>query len=190
MAERSAGLVVWRRTLSPRVAPAQSDVAVHEASSSSPSGGTREDPPASGSLEVWIAHMGGPFWARKESRAWSIPKGLYSPDEDPLVAALREFGEETGLVAPRPAGGEPYEELGEFRQRSGKIVTAFAVEAPDFDPPSITSNTFPLEWPPRSGRTLEVPEVDRAEWTPLPLARERLVAGQVPLLDALLARHP
>lgn len=189
MAERSAGLVVWRRSPLARVAPAQSAGGASEASPQLPAGGTRDTGTVS-PLEVWIAHMGGPFWARKEARAWTIPKGLYSPDEEPLAAALREFGEETGLPAPRPAGGEAYEELGEFRQRSGKIVTAFAVEAPDFDPPAVTSNTFPLEWPPRSGRTIEVPEVDRAEWTPLPLARERLVAGQVPVLDALLALHP
>lgn len=189
MAERSAGLVVWRRSPSARVAPAQGTGEALGASPAPPAGGTLDASPSE-TLEVWIAHMGGPFWAKTEARAWSIPKGLYSLDEEPLAAALREFGEETGLAAPRPADGGPYEELGEFRQRSGKVVTAFAVEAPDFDPPTITSNTFPLEWPPRSGRTVEVPEVDRAEWTPLALARERLVAGQVPVLDALLSRHP
>ena len=141
-------------------------------------------------LEVWIAHMGGPFWAKKEARAWSIPKGLYdASEEEPLAAALREFAEEMGTDAPAPPEGVGYEELGDFRQRSGKIVVAYAVEAPEFDLATVTSNTFPLEWPPRSGRTIEVPEVDRAEWTPLDVARERLVVGQVPLLDALLARH-
>jgi predicted NUDIX family NTP pyrophosphohydrolase len=159
MPERSAGLLLWRRAAS-----------------------TPE-------LEVWIAHMGGPFWARKEARAWSIPKGLFADDEPPLDAALREFAEEMGAPAPPAPDGGGYEPLGEFRQRSGKVVTAFAVEAPGFELDEVRSNTFPLEWPPRSGRTLDVPEVDRAEWTPLDLARERLVVGQVPLLDALEARH-
>lgn len=173
MVDRSAGLAVWRRS----------------PTASAPLSATTPGAADGAGLELWIAHMGGPFWARKDARAWSIPKGLLDGDEDPLSAALREFEEETGLTPPRPADGSPYEDLGEFRQRSGKIVVAYAVEAPDFDPQSISSNTFPLEWPPRSGRTIEVPEIDRAEWVPFELARERLVAGQVPLLDALLARH-
>lgn len=131
-------------------------------------------------LEVWIAHMGGPFWARKDERAWSIPKGLYEEDESPLAAAQREFAEEIGTPPP----DAEYKHLGEFRQPSGKRLTVFTAEA-DFAPAQIVSNTFPLEWPRGSGRILDVPEVDRAEWFTEPVAREKLVKGQVPLLDAL-----
>ena len=134
-------------------------------------------------LEVWIAHMGGPFWARKQNRAWSIPKGEFDAGEDPFAAALREFGEEMGTPAP----AAEYVGLGEFRQPSGKVVTVFAGEA-DFRPERIVSNTFPLEWPRGSGIMRDVPEIDRAEWVPEPEARERLVKGQVPVLDALV-RH-
>ncbi|WP_077488213.1 NUDIX domain-containing protein [Sinomonas mesophila] len=134
-------------------------------------------------LEVWIAHMGGPFWARKENRAWSIPKGEYAPDEDPFVAAKREFAEEMGTPPPEA----DYVGLGDFRQPSGKIVTVFAGEA-DFRPERIVSNTFPLEWPKGSGILRDFPEIDRAEWVPEAEARERLVKGQVPVLDALLRR--
>jgi predicted NUDIX family NTP pyrophosphohydrolase len=133
-------------------------------------------------LEVWIAHMGGPFWARKDERGWSLPKGLFEDDEDPLAAAKREFAEEMGSPAP-PAD---YAALGEFRQPSGKVITVFAAEA-DFQPEQIASNTFSMEWPKGSGRVQDYPEVDRAEWVAEPIARVKLVKGQIPILDALLA---
>lgn len=139
-----------------------------------------------GALEVYVAHMGGPFWARKDERAWSIPKGEFDdPHEDALTLARREFAEEIGSPVPE---GDP-RELGEFRQKSGKTVVVFALAAPDFDPAEVVSNTFELEWPPRSGRTAEFPEVDRAEWMTVDAARVRLVAGQVAALDALTALH-
>jgi predicted NUDIX family NTP pyrophosphohydrolase len=136
-----------------------------------------------GGVEVLLVHMGGPFWAAKDERAWSIPKGEIDDDEDPLAAARREFAEELG--SPPPDG--PAVELGQIRQSSGKRVVAWAVEA-DFDPATIVSNTFELEWPPRSGRTQAFPEVDRAAWFDLETARRKLVKGQVALLDALLER--
>jgi predicted NUDIX family NTP pyrophosphohydrolase len=131
-------------------------------------------------LEVLIAHMGGPFWAKKDERAWSIPKGEYTDDEEPLAAAKREFEEELG--SPPPDG--PARPLGEVRQSSGKRVVAWAIEG-DFDPAGIHSNTFTTEWPPRSGRTAEFPEIDRAEWVDLATARRKLVKAQVALLDPL-----
>lgn len=137
---------------------------------------------ASTGVEVLIAHMGGPFWVKKDAAAWSIPKGLYT-DEKPLVAALREFEEELGSPAP----DADYRELGEFRQPSGKRLTAYIAEA-DFDISDVHSNTFSAEWPPRSGRFQEFPEIDVAAWVSIEVAREKLVKGQVPLLDALLAR--
>jgi predicted NUDIX family NTP pyrophosphohydrolase len=133
-------------------------------------------------VEVLIAHMGGPFWSRREAGAWSIPKGEYDDGEDPLAAALREFAEEIG---PPPDG--PTVALGEIRQAGGKRVTVFAREA-DYDAGDIRGGAFTMEWPPRSGRTASFPEVDRAEWTPVERARERLVRGQVAALDALLDR--
>ena len=136
-----------------------------------------------GAVEVWIGHMGGPFWARKDERAWSIPKGEYVDGEDPLAAARREFAEEMGTAPP----DADYDLLGEFRQPSRKIVTVYAAEA-DFEPERIASNTFPLEWPKGSGRMIDVPEIDRAEWVPEAVARTKLVAGQVPVLDALRSR--
>ena len=131
-------------------------------------------------LEVFIAHMGGPFWAKKDAAAWSIPKGEYPADEDALLAARREFVEEIGVPAPEL----DYVSLGEFRQASGKIVTAFAAES-DFEVGEVHSNTFPVEWPPRSGRIQEFPEIDRAEWMPVADAEWRLVKGQVAMLEAL-----
>lgn len=133
-------------------------------------------------LEVLIAHMGGPFWARKDAGAWSIPKGEYSAGEEPLDAAQREFAEEMG--SPAPAGSVV--PLGSVKQSGGKVVTAFALEG-DFDLAGFRSNTFAMEWPRGSGRMQDFPEVDRAEWVSVDVAREKLVKGQVPVLDALLA---
>jgi predicted NUDIX family NTP pyrophosphohydrolase len=131
--------------------------------------------------EVWIAHMGGPYWARKDERAWSIPKGEYDPGEDPLAAARREFAEEMGVPAPERS----YVELGEYRYSSGKRLIVFAADGGSFDLPEIRGGLFELEWPPRSGRLQSFPEVDRAEWTAIDVARHRLVAAQVPMLDDL-----
>ena len=133
-------------------------------------------------VEVLIAHMGGPFWASRDAGAWSIPKGEYAGDEDPADAARREFAEEIGRPAP-PGDLVP---LGEFRQRGGKRVTVFALEG-DMDVSSIRSATFTVELPRGSGRTVEFPEVDRAAWVVPERARELLVSGQVPAVDALLA---
>ena len=130
--------------------------------------------------EVWIAHMGGPFWARKDAAAWSIPKGEYRQGEDPFEAARREFAEEIGVPAP----AADYLLLGEFRQPSGKVVTVFAAEA-DLAVSEVVSNTFELEWPTGSGRLRAFPEVDDARWVGLAEARVKLVRGQVPVLDAL-----
>ena len=131
-------------------------------------------------LEVLLGHMGGPFWARKDAGAWSIPKGELGDGEDPLAGARREFAEELGHAPP----DGPLLELGEIRQRAGKRVIAFAVEG-DLDPARIEPGTFELEWPPRSGRVLEFPEVDRVAWFGVPAAREKVVRGQVELLDRL-----
>lgn len=134
--------------------------------------------------EVLIAHMGGPYWAAKDDAAWSIPKGEFAEgDETALDAARREFGEELGVPAP----DVPYAELGTFAYSSGKRVTVFVADVPGFDPPTDGFGEFELEWPPRSGRTSSFPEVDRAEWTPLDVARDRLVKGQRPAIDALEA---
>jgi predicted NUDIX family NTP pyrophosphohydrolase len=135
-----------------------------------------------GVLQVLIGHMGGPFWARKDSAAWSIPKGECT-DSDLLATALREFEEELGCPPP----GSGFEELGAFRQPSGKIVWIWAAEG-DLDASACRSNTFELEWPRGSGRTIEVPEIDRAEWVDVALARTRLVRGQVAVLDELVRR--
>jgi predicted NUDIX family NTP pyrophosphohydrolase len=134
-------------------------------------------------LEVWIAHMGGPFWSRKDAAAWSIPKGEYTGDEDALAAAHREFAEEIGT--PPPAAD--YFPLGSFRQASGKVITVFAAES-DFRPGRILSNTFELEWPKGSGLVRSYPEIDDAAWVREPDARTKLVRGQLPVLDALI-RH-
>jgi predicted NUDIX family NTP pyrophosphohydrolase len=133
-----------------------------------------------GGLEVLLVHPGGPFWARRDLGAWSIPKGEYGPDEAPLAAARREFAEELGVAAPEG----PIEDLGEVRQKSGKRVRAWAL-AGDVDVSRVRSNTFTLEWPPRSGVTQEFPEVDRAEWFGLTVAREKMIPAQVALLDRL-----
>lgn len=131
-------------------------------------------------LEVLLGHMGGPFWARKDAGAWSIVKGELLAGEDPLAGARREFEEELGHP---PPSGEVLS-LGEIRQKAGKRVIAFAVEA-DFDPASLQPGTFELEWPPRSGRLQSFPEVDRVAWFDLPVATAKVVKGQIPLLEAL-----
>ena len=125
-------------------------------------------------------HPGGPFWARKDEGAWSIPKGEYEPGEDPLAAARREFAEELGSP---PPGGD-VRDLGEVVQKGGKRVRAWAVEG-DFDPATIVSNTFEIEWPPRSGRRRSFPECDRAEWFTLDAAGAKLLGAQRPFLDRL-----
>lgn len=131
--------------------------------------------------EVLLVHMGGPFWAKKDAAAWSIPKEIADPDEAPSITARREFTEETGGVA--PADMVP---LGEFRQSGGKTLVAFAAEG-DFDPAGFRSNTFTMEWPPRSGKVAEFPEADRAGWFELGQAAEKITAGQRPLIAALAA---
>jgi predicted NUDIX family NTP pyrophosphohydrolase len=132
-------------------------------------------------LEVLLAHMGGPFWARKDDGAWSIPKGEYEPGEDPFAAARREFEEELGSAPPALA----YRDLGSVRQLGGKVVTAWAAEA-DFDTAGSVSNTFVLEWPRGSGQLRSFPEVDKASWFTVEAARVKLVRGQQPLIDRLL----
>lgn len=134
-----------------------------------------------GALEVLIAHMGGPFWARKDAGAWSIIKGQYEPPEEPLAAARREFTEETGSP---PPGGDTLA-LGEVVQGSGKRVTAWAIES-DFDPSAIVSQTFEVEWPPRSGRMQEYPEIDRAAWFDPGTAKAKLVRAQATFVDRLV----
>ncbi|PYY35022.1 DNA mismatch repair protein MutT [Curtobacterium sp. MCJR17_055] len=134
-------------------------------------------------LEVFIAHMGGPFW-RRRPRAWTIPKGEPVAGEDTLTTALREFTEEIGTA---PPDGVPHL-LGDFRQASGKVVTVHTLHAPDFSVDVVRSNTVALELPRGSGRFVEVPEVDDARWTPVDSARGLVVAGQVAALDALAAR--
>ena len=132
-------------------------------------------------IEVLLVHPGGPLWARRDDGAWSIPKGELEPGEDPLAAARREFGEELGSPAP---AGEPIE-LGEIRQKSGKRVRAWALEG-DLDVDTVSSNTFLLPWPPRSGRTQEFPEVDRAQWFSPARARGKCNPAQVALIERLL----
>ena len=132
--------------------------------------------------EVLLVHPGGPFWARKDAGAWSIPKGEYGDDEDPQACARREFEEETGTALPPGALAD----LGTARQRSGKVVTAWAAEG-DLDADAIQSNTFEMQWPPRSGRMQAFPEVDRAGWFGLEAARDKLNPAQTAFLDRLHA---
>lgn len=131
-------------------------------------------------LEVLLGHMGGPFFARRDAGAWSVPKGEYEPDETAWDAARREFQEELGLVPPE---GEAIE-LGEVRQSNGKVVTAWAIEA-DLDPAAMVPGTFRMEWPPKSGQVQEFPELDRVEWLSLERAREVVVTAQATFLDRL-----
>ena len=132
-----------------------------------------------GRLEVLLVHPGGPYWAKKDDGAWTIPKGEHEASEEPRAAALREFTEETGLV---PCG--PLVALTPVRQRGGKLVRAWAVEG-DCDPAAVRSNTFTMEWPPRSGRTAEFPEVDRGAWFDVATARRKIRESQAALLDEL-----
>ncbi|MEV5011493.1 NUDIX domain-containing protein [Streptomyces sp. NPDC093064] len=134
-------------------------------------------------LEVLLGHMGGPFFARREAGAWTVPKGEYDPEEPAWEAARREFREELGLP---PPDGEAVP-LGEVRQTNGKTVTAWAIEG-DLDPAAIVPGTFTMEWPPRSGRTQEFPELDRVAWLGLDRAREVIVTAQTAFLDRL-AEH-
>jgi predicted NUDIX family NTP pyrophosphohydrolase len=135
-----------------------------------------------GVVDVLIAHPGGPFWARKDEAAWSIPKGEYADGDDPWEAAQREFAEELGL---QPPDG-PRTEFAPVKQPGGKLVTAFAVRG-DLDVSAAVSNTFELEWPRGSGRFAEFPEVDRVAWLPVAAARDKLLKGQRVLLDRLMA---
>jgi predicted NUDIX family NTP pyrophosphohydrolase len=132
-----------------------------------------------GGLEVFLVHPGGPFWARKDMGAWSIAKGEVESGEDPETAALREFAEETGFKLEGSLLS-----LGSIRQAGGKVVHGFALEG-DCDPAAIRSNRFDLEWPPRSGKTISVPEIDRAEWFALDAARARINPAQAAFLDRL-----
>ena len=130
-------------------------------------------------LAVLLVHPGGPFWQNRDLGAWSIPKGELDAGEDPEAAARREFAEELGVAAKGPM-----RPLGEVRQRGGKVVLAFALEG-TLDAGAVRSNQIPIEWPPRSGRMIQIPEIDRAEWFPVPLAREKILASQRPFLDRL-----
>lgn len=137
-----------------------------------------------GVVEVLIGHPGGPFWARKDDGAWSIPKGEYTDGEDPWTVAQREFTEELGLAAP---AGERIE-FAPVKQPGGKVVTVFGVRG-DLDVTDAVSNTFTLEWPKGSGRIREYPEIDRVGWFPVAVARQKLLKGQLPVLDRLM-EHP
>lgn len=136
-------------------------------------------------IEVLLAHPGGPFWASKDLGAWSVPKGLVDEGEDPHAAALREFAEELGAPAPEPMGKDL--DLGEIRQRGGKTVRCWA-RAGDLDVTDTRSNEIDIEWPPRSGRTMRIPEVDRVAWFALDEAKRRINPAQVDLLDRLADR--
>ncbi|HKF48954.1 MAG TPA: NUDIX domain-containing protein [Terracidiphilus sp.] len=132
-----------------------------------------------GALEVFLVHPGGPFWAKKNLAAWTVPKGEYEPGEKPLAAAIREFEEETSFKVE-----SKFLELGEVTQNSGKVVTAWAVEG-DCDPANLVSNHCEVEWPPRSGRMIDIPEVDRGAWFTLDEARAHIFTAQQPFLTRL-----
>ena len=136
-------------------------------------------------IEIFLVHPGGPFWAKKDLGAWSIPKGEFTADEDPLAAAQREFEEETSI---RPEG--PFTRLAPIRQPSGKTIHAWAFEG-DCAADATRSNSFSMEWPPRSGRQQEFPEVDRAEWFTIEVAKEKIIKGQLGFIEELtrLARQ-
>lgn len=131
-------------------------------------------------LEVFLVHPGGPFWSKKDRGAWSIPKGEYRPDEDPLAAAQREFTEETGIQGGKPS----FIEMAPVTQSGGKVIRAWAFEG-DANPTTVISNTFSMEWPPRSRQQQTFPEVDRAAWFSIEEAKERILRGQIPLLEEL-----
>ncbi|MDP9795814.1 putative NUDIX family NTP pyrophosphohydrolase [Catenuloplanes nepalensis] len=134
-------------------------------------------------VEVLLVHPGGPLWARKDDGSWSIPKGEYTDDDDPLNAAVRELSEETGIEADLTQCFT----LGEIKQKGGKVVTSWALET-DFDITQLKSNTFQMEWPRNSGVIRDYPEVDRAEWFPITAAKTKLLTAQAPLLDRLVER--
>jgi predicted NUDIX family NTP pyrophosphohydrolase len=140
---------------------------------------------AGGEIEFLLIHPGGPFWAKKDAGAWSIPKGQIEEEEEPRACAIRELEEELGPAA--EIDPEGLVELGSIRQRSGKLVEAWATEA-DFDPAALASNTFEMEWPPKSGGKQEFPEVDRAEWFDPKTARKKILPAQAAFLDRLLER--
>lgn len=135
-----------------------------------------------GGAEVLLGHPGGPLWANRDEGVWSVPKGEYEPDETAWAVARREFEEETGSPAPE---GEPID-LGEIRQKGGKLVIAYALEG-DLDPTTAHSNTFEFEWPPRSGQSITIPEIDRVAWFAPDEARRRIKESQIPLVDRLVA---
>jgi predicted NUDIX family NTP pyrophosphohydrolase len=136
-------------------------------------------------LEIFLVHPGGPFWRKKDEGAWTIPKGEFAVDEDPLAAAKREFKEETGGD---PPSGD-YIPLKPIKQAGGKVVHAWAIEG-DFDPAALQSNTFLQEWPPRSGGMQEFPEIDRADWFMPDTAKQKILAGQIPLINELMTLLP
>jgi predicted NUDIX family NTP pyrophosphohydrolase len=138
-----------------------------------------------GETQFLLVHPGGPFWAKKDAGAWSIPKGQIESEEEPRACAVRELEEELGQAP--DLDPEQLIELGSIRQKAGKVVEAWAAEA-DFDPAVLASNTFTMEWPPRSGNQQEFPEVDRAEWFDLETAREKILPAQAEFLDRLLER--
>ncbi|WP_414633351.1 NUDIX domain-containing protein [Acidisarcina polymorpha] len=137
-----------------------------------------------GHLNVFLVHPGGPYWSKKSEGSWTIPKGEYDSSEEPLEAAIREFREETGFEV---AG--PFLELGSVRQKSGKVIVAWAFEG-DCDPAGLVSNTCEIEWPPHSGKRIEIPEIDRGEWFRLDRARESIRAEQIPLLETVKSLVP
>jgi predicted NUDIX family NTP pyrophosphohydrolase len=132
-------------------------------------------------LMVFLVHPGGPFWKNKDIGAWSVPKGEYEEGEDPLAAAKREFEEETGSII----RGE-FSELTPVKQKSGKLVSAWAVEG-DIDPAKLRSNVFMFQWPPKSGKFIEIPEVDKGEWFTISEAKVKIIPGQIPLIDELVS---
>jgi predicted NUDIX family NTP pyrophosphohydrolase len=133
-----------------------------------------------GSIELFLVHPGGPYWSKKDEVSWTIPKGEYETDEEPLAAAIREFKEETGFDV-----SGPFIELGSVQQKSGKIVTAWAFEG-DCEPAELVSNTCEIEWPPRSGKKMVIPEIDRGDWFSLARAKKLIRNEQIPLLDVLI----